>query len=99
MSCDKSELGYAGNIQSLWIFVHVFSREHEPIHVHVVGKDGMAKYVWDGNEFVFYERRGIKAQDLKRIGMMIEENSDIIIRHWNKYFGKEADNEDYENMV
>lgn len=32
-----------------------FSREHEPIHVRVVGKDGMAKYVWDGNEFVFYE--------------------------------------------
>ena len=73
-----------------------FSREHEPIHVHVVGKDGMAKYVWDGNEFVFYEQHGIKAQDLKRIGMMIEENSDIIIRHWNKYFGQEADNEDYD---
>jgi hypothetical protein len=25
-----------------------YSNEHEPIHVHVVGKGGDAKYVWDG---------------------------------------------------
>ncbi len=29
-----------------------FSRDHEPIHVHVIGKEGDAKYVWNGTEFV-----------------------------------------------
>lgn len=41
-----------------------------------------------------YEQHNIKANDLKKIKMMIDENSDIIIRHWNKYFGKEAQDED-----
>lgn len=71
-----------------------FSREHEPAHVHVIGKDGNAKYVWNGTEFVFSEQHGVKANDLKKIKMMIDENSDLILRHWNKYFGKEACDED-----
>jgi len=29
-----------------------FSHEHEPIHVHVVGKGVDAKYVWNGKNFV-----------------------------------------------
>lgn len=37
---------------------------------------------------------GIKASDLKRIKSLVDENSDIIIRHWNKHFGKEVDDED-----
>jgi len=31
---------------------------------------------------------------LKKIKMMIDKNSDLIIRHWNRYFGKEENNED-----
>lgn len=42
----------------------------------------------------FYEQHNIKANDLKKIKMMIDENSDLIIRHWNRYFGKEENNED-----
>lgn len=71
-----------------------FSHDHEPIHVHAIGKGGDAKYVWNGKEFVFYEQHGIKANDLKKIKMMVDENSDLIIHHWNHYFGKEADDED-----
>lgn len=66
-----------------------FSRDHEPIHVHVIGKDGDAKYVWNGTEFVFDYQHNIKANDLKKIKSMIDENRDIIIRHWENYFGKE----------
>ena len=71
-----------------------FSHDHEPIHVHVIGKGGDAKYEWNGTEFAFYEQHNIKANDLKKIKMMIDENSDLIIRHWNRYFGKEENNED-----
>ena len=52
------------------------------------------EYVWNGTEFAFYEQHNIKANDLKKIKMMIDENSDLIIRHWNRYFGKEENNED-----
>lgn len=71
-----------------------FSHDHEPMHVHVIGNGGDAKYVWNGEEFAFYEQHGIKANDLKRIKMMIDENCEIIKRRWIKYFGKEAEYED-----
>ena len=29
-----------------------YSREHEPIHVHVEGNGGYAKFDWDGQNFV-----------------------------------------------
>lgn len=65
-----------------------FSHEHEPIHIHVIGKGGDAKYVWNGKEFVFQEQHGIKQSDLKKIALMIDDNSDIIVKLWNKVFGK-----------
>lgn len=71
-----------------------FSHEHEPVHVHVIGKGGDAKYIWNGEEFVFYEQHNIKANDLKKIKMMIDENKDIIVKYWRRYFGKEVDDED-----
>lgn len=71
-----------------------FSHDHDPMHVHVIGNGGDAKYVWNGEEFALYEQHSIKANDLKRIKAMIDENSEIIKRHWIKYFGKESDYED-----
>lgn len=65
-----------------------FSLEHEPIHLHVVGKDGQAKFVFDGKDFVLQESYNIKLNDLKRISKVIEENKDIIIKRWNEYFNK-----------
>ena len=66
-----------------------FSREHEPVHVHVTGNDGYAKYAWDGEEFVFETQQGIKASDLRKIKEMIDENSDLIVKRWNEYFNGE----------
>ena len=40
-----------------------YSREHEPPHIHVEGNGGMAKFDWDGKEFVQVEKAGIKAND------------------------------------
>lgn len=71
-----------------------YSREHDPLHVHVEGHGGMAKYDLVNGEFELNEAYGIKKNDLKRIKEVIDENKDIIIRHWNAYFGKEGDYED-----
>ena len=63
-----------------------YSREHEPIHVHVEGNDGYAKYVLVEDTFVLKETHGIKASDRKKIELTIEENKDIIISRWKEYF-------------
>lgn len=63
-----------------------FSKEHEPIHIHVMGNGGTAKYVWNGEEFAFIEQNNIKANDLKKIKSLIDENSDLIVKRWKEYF-------------
>ncbi|MBP5361163.1 MAG: DUF4160 domain-containing protein [Bacteroidaceae bacterium] len=63
-----------------------FSREHEPLHIHVEGNGGVAKFNWNGEEFVLSEKHGIKANDYKKIKDVIDENADIIISRWNEYF-------------
>lgn len=65
-----------------------FSLEHEPIHIHVHGRDGDAKYIWNGNTFEFHEQHNIKPNDLKKIKKMIDDNADIIIKSWTTFFNK-----------
>lgn len=64
-----------------------YSREHEPLHIHVEGKGGMAKFDWNGVAFELSEMHDIKASDLRKIEEVIDENADIIIRRWEEYFG------------
>jgi len=63
-----------------------YSREHEPLHIHVEGNGGMAKYEWNGKEFTLFEEQGIKPNDLKKIKKVIDENADIIIKRWDEHF-------------
>ena len=63
-----------------------YSKEHEPIHIHVEGNNGMAKFDWDGEQFVLVEKHNIKAGDMKKINAVIQENADIIISRWNEHF-------------
>lgn len=63
-----------------------YSREHEPIHVHVEGKDGYAKFDYDGEAFRLRDSHGIKAGDMKKIEFVIAENADIIVARWKEYF-------------
>lgn len=72
-----------------------YSKEHEPPHVHVEGASGLAVFDWNGTDFVLRESHNIKSNDLKRISLVITENSDIILERWKSYFGKEAGYEDY----
>lgn len=67
-----------------------YSREHEPLHVHIEGKGDMAKFDLEDNEFVPKTVYNIKKKDLNNIKQVIDDNKDIIIKHWNEYFGKEG---------
>ena len=79
---------YARNIQILWILLFLLQQGARSLHVHVEGNDGMAKFDWDGKEFVLTERHNIKAGDFKKIKAVIDENADIIIAQWNKHFNQ-----------
>lgn len=66
-----------------------YSREHYPIHIHVEGNGGFAKFDWDGRSFVLKEQYSIKVGDLKKIAEVIDDNKDLIVKFWNEKFGIE----------
>ena len=76
-----------------------FSHEHTPVHVHVRGHGGDAKFVWDGEGFFLTESNGIKSNDLERIERVVQENSDLILSRWYELFGPLEDDEDRNGMV
>lgn len=59
----------------------------------------MAIFDWDGERFVLREKHNIKSNDMKRIAFVIDENADIILKHWQTYFGREVDDEDCKDLV
>lgn len=65
-----------------------YSKEHEPIHIHVEGNGGMAKFVWDGIKFTMLVQENIKTNDLKKIKAVIDENADLIIKRWEEHFNR-----------
>ena len=64
-----------------------FSHEHEPMHVHVIGNEGEAKFSWNGDRFVLEKSRNVKRNDIRRIKDVISNNSDIIVKRWEELFG------------
>lgn len=66
---------------------YFYSREHEPIHVHIKNSDGRAKFIINQDGIVLDENKGIKVKDLKLAESIIEENKELIIATWNKHFG------------
>jgi hypothetical protein len=64
-----------------------YSREHEPIHVHIKNADGRAKFMILPDRIVLSESKGIKPKDLKLAESILEENKELAISEWNKHFG------------
>lgn len=64
-----------------------YSREHEPIHVHIKNADGKAKFIILPDSIVLEENKGIKPKDIKAAEWVLEENRELAISEWNKYFG------------
>lgn len=70
-----------------------YSNEHEPIHIHVTGKGGTAKFVFDEEteRFLLYEKYRITGTDLRKIKDVIDNNTDIFIQTWKLYFYDDSD--------
>lgn len=57
----------------------------EPIHVHVSGGDGEAKF-WLGPTVHLDSSNGFDAQTLRELIEVVEQNAILIERKWNEYF-------------
>lgn len=66
-----------------------YSNEHEPIHIHVIKGKGKIKE-WAiyqiAPQITLVENNGLKSNELKMAEMVIEENRQIIIDSWDRFF-------------
>jgi uncharacterized protein YdhG (YjbR/CyaY superfamily) len=65
-----------------------YSREHEPIHVHVEGNGGYAIYDFLNGTIKLRDAQGIKISDLRKIEQVIIENKQTIMNKWQEHFGR-----------
>ena len=72
---------------------YFYSREHEPMHVHVKNADGKAKFDILNDMVVLVENNGLKIKDIRAAEMVLEENRELAIEKWIEYFGKNTNHE------
>ena len=63
-----------------------YSREHEPVHVHVESKEGLAKFEIQGGLVKLVESKGMKHNDLKLAESIVEENKEHFEKEWVRCF-------------
>lgn len=61
-----------------------YANDHEPIHVHVTKGNAKAKFAI--NPVRLLSNEGLKSSELKLVESIIEENTEVITEHWNKFF-------------
>ncbi len=64
-----------------------YSREHEPMHVHIENGDGKAKFEIEPHVRLV-ENKGMKNKDLKLAESIIEENREFIVNEWKERQGE-----------
>jgi hypothetical protein len=58
-----------------------------PIHIHVTGEDGEAKF-WVEPIVSLAMYHGLSSRRLREIQKVVEAHEDEIVAAWRKYFGK-----------
>ena len=64
---------------------YYWSREHEPIHIHVRKGGAEARFIIDP-EVELVENKGFKPHELALAEEVISENRQYLVEHWNLYF-------------
>lgn len=65
---------------------YIYTRDHQPPHVHVVSLDGMAKFAIS-EEIELLDNAGMKSKDVKLAESIIEDNKGNILNEWVKIHG------------
>ena len=72
----------------LGIRFHFFTRDHEPVHIHIQTGDGRAKFELIPEIRLVYHY-GVKPKDLKNAENIIKERKEMFIQAWRNVFGGE----------
>lgn len=67
---------------------YFYSREHEPIHVHVEKGGNVAKFEFTEFEVKEIYNKGLKVQEIKLAKEIIKDNRNYIIGKWKEIFGE-----------
>lgn len=66
----------------------IFSNDHSPPHVHIIGQGGEAKITLDGPEGLSLDwMRGIAHADMRRIMAEVERMRTVLIAEWRRIHG------------
>ncbi|ACY85912.1 hypothetical protein ETAE_3079 [Edwardsiella piscicida] len=65
---------------------YFFSREEQRMHIHVVGKDGEAKF-WIEPEVTLATSYNLSVVNLSKLEQSVREHEDEIRSAWHKHFG------------
>lgn len=66
---------------------YIYTRDHQPPHVHVISQDGTAKFAIT-DEILLIGNDGMKSKDLKLAESIIEDNKENILKEWVKIHGE-----------
>jgi len=62
----------------------IFTRDHQPPHVHVISQEGEAKFKICETGVELIENKGLKPKDLRLAESILEENKELVIEEWTK---------------
>lgn len=65
----------------------IYTRDHQPPHVHVRSQDGEAKFKVTLEEVTLIENRKLKPKDLKLAESILEANKKYVVEQWVKIHG------------
>ena len=68
------------------LIFRIYTRDHQPPHVHVISQEGEAIFFID-HEVTVKDNKGMKPKDVSLAVSILEENKEIIIEEWNKLHG------------
>jgi len=72
-------------LKLLGMSFYYWSREHEPIHVHVQKGDAEARFDLEP-EIVLTANMGFKPHELAIADEVIRDNRDFMVEHWKLFF-------------
>ena len=68
------------------LIFRIYTRDHQPPHVHVISQEGEAIFIID-QEVTVKDNKGMKPKDVSLAVSILEENKELILEEWNRLHG------------
>ena len=85
MSLLLNSIKYANRIELIWNEIFYWSREHEPVHIHVKKGDAEARFTIEP-DIELIANMGLKPHELAIAEEVIKDNREYMIEHWKLFF-------------